>query len=84
MPKPDNLGLTWEDVQKEIASWPDANAKHKAIDTLTDEQKRILCGLMRSGKRMLEISDQWQQWGLEGSSPNTLRRMFAELKKQGY
>ena len=84
MPRPDRLNLTWEDVQKEIASWPDANAKHSALDTLTEEQKKILCGFMRSGKRMLEISTWWQEQGWEGGSPNTLRRMFRALEKQGY
>ena len=84
MPKPDTLGLTWEDVQKEIADWPDYKAKPRSIDALTEEHKRILCGLMRSGKKMDEISAWWERHGLKGSSPNTLRRMFAELKKQGY
>ena len=84
MPKPDRLNLTWEDVQKEIASWPDANAKRRAIDTLTDEQKKILCGLMRSGKNQAMISERWKAWGLPGHNPSTLRRMFKELQKQGY
>ncbi len=82
--RPVRLDLTVEDVLNEIGSWPDANSKHRALDDLTEEQRKILCVLMRSGKRMLEIADYWKKNGFSGSSPGTLRRMYKELVEEGY
>lgn len=84
MPRPDHLKLTLDDVLKELESWPNASAKPNALETLTEEQRKILCVLMRSGKRMDFICEKWKGWGLAGSSPNTMRRMYRALEKQGY
>lgn len=82
MPKPDHLELTVEDVLKEIEHWPGANAKRRAIDDLTDEQRKILVALMESGKRMMDISKWWAKKGWPGSSPGTLRRMYRQIKDE--
>lgn len=82
MPRPNMLDLTVEDVLKEIQSWPNANEKPKSIDQLDTRQREILVALMESGKRMMDISAWWDKQGWPGSSPNTLRRMYRQLKKK--
>ena len=84
MAKPSSLGITWEDVQKELERLPDAQAKSRSIDKLTEEQKKILCGMMRSGKKMYDIMAMWNGWGFPGSSATTLRKMFRDLEAAGY
>lgn len=84
MPKPNSLDLTWEDVQKEMASWPSNSSKPRTIDQLTEEQKKILCGMMRSGKKMRDILGYWKNMRMPGSSATTLRSMFKDLEEQGY
>jgi hypothetical protein len=84
MPKPDYLGLTVEDVLKEIDNWPSSTSKHKSLDDLDEEQRKILCALMRSGKKMVDICRWWKAKGWAGASEKTMRTMYKALVEEGY
>lgn len=84
MPKPQRLDLTVDDVLKEIESWPAAQAKPRMIDQLNENDRKVLCVLMRSGKKMHQICEYWTAAGKPGGSANTMRTMFRALQEMGY